>query len=475
MLLRTLALEHPPVQRAVVHQLDGRWMTYYAVRVASPVPPRRAFLGVRHLPMPLLLESAAGLPDITRRSVLVCRPSALFVTHEPEGLLGRVRAWWERERGPAHGAVPAPGPGVYGLLAYEAARGIERLPATTVNDLDLPVAALGRYDAAAVWDHAAGACTVWARSADGVGHAAELMAPLLGAVRAGGPEPTVATPVLPSRAASSHDWPAYRDMVERVQAYIRAGDVFQANLAQRLDAPWAHDAWTLYDRLMGINPSPFSALADFGDWQLASCSPERLVTVRGDHVETRPIAGTRPRGRTVEEDAAFQRELRVDPKECAEHVMIADMARNDIGRVCEYGTVRPASLAHLEAYSHVWHITSSIVGRRRSGVDPWHVLGATFPGASITGVPKVRCMEIIDELERTARGPYTGSLGWVAPTGDCDWNILIRTIALRAGRAYAHVGGGIVADSDARREYAETWAKAAALLAALGAEPPAAA
>lgn len=448
-------------------------MTYYAERVARPVSPRRAYLGVRSRPMPLLLESAAGRAEIARRSVLVADPGAVFMARETNGLFGRLRAWWELETGACHGQVPAPGPGVYGLLTYEAARAVERLPSTAHDDVGLPVAAFGRYDAAAVWDHAAETCTVWGRSASGAEHAAEVMAPLLAAVRDGGPEPKAPDIAGTACVASSHDWPAYAAMVRRAQAYIRAGDIFQANLAQRLRAPWPHDAWTLYDRLMRINPSPFSVLADFGDWQVVSCSPERLVRVQGDDVETRPIAGTRPRGSTADEDDALSRELRLDPKECAEHIMIVDMARNDIGRVCAYGSVQPASLAHLEAYSHVWHIVSSIVGKRRPRADPWNVVGATFPGASVTGVPKIRCMEIIDELESYARGAYTGSVGWVAPTGDCDWNILIRTLTLHEGTAYGHVGGGIVADSDPRREYAETWAKAAALLQALGAVAPA--
>ena len=152
--------------------------------------------------------------------------------------------------------------------------------------------------------------------------------------------------------------------------------------------------------------------------------------------------------------------------------MIVDMARNDIGRVCEYGSVHPVSLAHMESYSHVSHIVSEVAGQRRAGLNPWDLIAATFPGASITGVPKVRCMEVIDELEPVRRGPYTGSVGWVAPTGDCDFNILIRTVLLRGGIAYAHVGGGIVADSEPEREYRETWAKAGALLDALGVCPP---
>lgn len=468
-----MALRHAgpatvPLPRGRVRALDGRETVYYAVELPHPVPPRDAYVAVQDGAWPLLLESAAGLPDIAERSMLVVNPSATFVAHEPDRLLERLHRWWATETGRCAGEIPAPGPGVYGLLTYEAARGIERLPCTTVDDMGLPIALFGRYDAAAVWDHRRGdSCIVWGRSSHGPAHAARLMNPLLEAVRFGG---AYARPVRPSvpTIRTSHEWSAYASMVERARAYIRAGDIFQANLAQRLAVPWCADAWSLYERLMQVNPSPFSVLADFGEWAVVSCSPERLVRVAGDRIETRPLAGTRPRGRSLAEDAALRRELRVDPKECAEHIMIVDMARNDIGRVCTLGSVRPASLAHLESYSHVSHIASNIVGRLRRGVGPWEVIRAVFPGASITGVPKVRCMEIIDELEPVRRGAYTGAFGWIAPTGDCDWNILIRTITLCGGQAYAHVGGGIVADSDARQEYAETWAKAAALLAALG-------
>ncbi len=470
MALRQATPRTVPLPQGRVRRRDGREVLYYAVEVPHPVPPRAAYLGVRDGDRPLLLESAAGLPEIARRSVLAVNPTETFEADDPHRLLERLHAWWARETGVCDGQVPAPGPGVYGLLTYEAARAIERLPATTVDELRLPLATFGRYDAAAVWDHHRGGCTVWARSHRDASHAAHLMAPLVEAVRFGGAQCRYGCPAT-APVASSHDWPAYAAMVHRAQAYIRAGDIFQANLAQRLTVPWPHDAWNLYDRLMRINPSPFSVLADFGPWEIISCSPERLVRLHGDLVETRPLAGTRPRGRSASEDAALRRELRIDPKECAEHIMIVDMARNDIGRVCELGSVRPGSLAHLESYSHVSHIASNIVGRRRAGVGPWDVIRAVFPGASITGVPKVRCMEIIDELEPVRRGAYTGAAGWVAPTGECDWNILIRTITLRGGRAYAHVGGGIVADSDPQREYQETWAKAAALLAALGAAP----
>lgn len=256
-------------------------------------------------------------------------------------------------------------------------------------------------------------------------------------------------------------------MVNRAKEYIAAGDIFQANLSQRLCFPFAGSPMELYRRLTRINPSPFAFYFDFEDFQLVSCSPERLVRVADGVVETRPIAGTRPRGRTAAEDDAMRKELMLHPKECAEHIMIVDMARNDIGRVCTCGTVQPDELMVIEQYSHVFHIVSNIVGKLSPGCTCFDVLAAVFPGASITGVPKIRCMEIIDELEAVRRGPYTGSLGWISYAGEMDMNIIIRTFVIKNGQAYIQVGGGVVADSEPEREYQESLNKAQALIEAL--------
>jgi anthranilate/para-aminobenzoate synthase component I len=256
-------------------------------------------------------------------------------------------------------------------------------------------------------------------------------------------------------------------MVERTKEYIVAGDIFQANLSQRLCFPFDGNPIELYHRLSKINPSPFAFYFDFGDFQLVSCSPERLIRLTEDYVETRPIAGTHPRGRDKAEDDLMRSRMIRHPKERAEHIMIVDMARNDIGRVCVYGSVRPDELMVIEQYSHVFHIVSNIVGTLMPGRDCFDLLAATFPGASITGVPKVRCMEIIDELEPVRRGPYTGSLGWISYAGDVDLNIIIRTFLTKSGHAYIQVGGGVVADSVPEREYQETLHKAQALIEAI--------
>jgi anthranilate/para-aminobenzoate synthase component I len=267
--------------------------------------------------------------------------------------------------------------------------------------------------------------------------------------------------------SSTHTIEEYRTMVERTKEYIVAGDIFQANLSQRLCFPFEGSPIELYHRLSAINPSPFAFYFDFGDFQLVSCSPERLIRLTNDFVETRPIAGTHPRGRDKAEDDLMRSTMIGHPKERAEHIMIVDMARNDIGRVCTCGSVRPDELMVIEQYSHVFHIVSNIVGTLLPDRDCFDLLAATFPGASITGVPKVRCMEIIDELEPVRRGPYTGSLGWISYSGDMDLNIIIRTFLAKNGNAYIQVGGGIVAYSRPDREYQETLHKARALIEAI--------
>ncbi len=256
--------------------------------------------------------------------------------------------------------------------------------------------------------------------------------------------------------------------VQRALEYIAAGDVYQANLSRQWLGESRHiDPMGIYARLRRSNPGPFSALLRIGEFAIMSSSPERLVCIRGDRVSTRPIAGTRPRGATAGEDAALVRSLIDDDKERAEHVMLIDLERNDLGRVCEGGTIAVDEYMTVESYAHVHHIVSSVSGRLRAGVSPLRVIRALFPGGTITGCPKVRCMEIIAELERVGRGAYTGSLGYLNRDGSCDFNILIRTIVAEGGRVRFRAGAGIVADSNAVRELEETRAKARGMLQAL--------
>lgn len=261
----------------------------------------------------------------------------------------------------------------------------------------------------------------------------------------------------------------YLDNVSRIKEYIKDGDVFQVNLSRQWYAR-LHDNvgnGSIFKRLKKSNPAPFSALADFGDKSIISSSPERLVKVQGRKIDTRPIAGTRPRGNTVDLDQENLDELIAHPKERAEHIMLIDLERNDLGRVCEPGSVTVNELMVLETYSHVHHIVSNVQGKLKKQVTPSDVIRAVFPGGTITGCPKVRCMEIIAELEQTDRGPYTGSLGYVNHSGDMDLNILIRTLVKQGNQLSFRAGAGIVADSIPEKELEETRAKAKGLLLAL--------
>jgi para-aminobenzoate synthetase component 1 len=259
----------------------------------------------------------------------------------------------------------------------------------------------------------------------------------------------------------------YVDAVEKCRQYIIAGDIFEVNLSQRFEAELAITPYELYRRLRQINPAPFACYLGFDEVSVVSASPERFLRLRGDWVETRPIKGTRPRGKTPEEDETLANELLSSSKDRAENIMIVDLERNDLGRVCRFGTVKVTELAILEVFPTVFHLTSTVVGRLREGKNCIDLLKATFPGGSITGAPKVRAMEIIDELEPTKRSVYTGNIGYLSFNGDLDLNIAIRTFLVKGEKAYFQVGGAVVYDSDPEAEYQETLDKARALVNAI--------
>lgn len=253
----------------------------------------------------------------------------------------------------------------------------------------------------------------------------------------------------------------FESIVRRAKRYIESGDIYQANLSQRFSFDFKGSSLKLYGALRKINPSPFASFFRLGDTEIISSSPERLVSLKGNHCETRPIAGTRPRGKKME------KELRANVKERAEHIMLVDLERNDLGRVCDYRSVRVEELMKIEKYSHVIHLVSKVTGKLQKGKDALDLLRAVFPGGTITGCPKIRCMEIIDELEPARRGIYTGSIGYIDFQGNMDLNIVIRTILLKKNRGYFQTGAGIVYDSDPRREYEETLHKGEAMAHAL--------
>ncbi len=264
------------------------------------------------------------------------------------------------------------------------------------------------------------------------------------------------------------DQPSFERMVLRAKEYIASGDIYQVNLSQRISADISGDPLELYLRLREINPSPFACYLPMGQVTIAGCSPERLLRVEGDLVETRPIAGTRPRvARNTFADRRYAQELLLSPKERAEHIMLVDLERNDLGRVCEYGSVEVNELMAVEEYSHVRHIVSNIRGKLREECERLDAVTAAFPGGTITGTPKIRSMEIIEELEPVERGLYTGSVGYLSFSGEMDLNIVIRTFLIMEGRLHIQAGAGIVADSIPEKEYEETLRKGQALLEAV--------
>ena len=417
---------------------------------------------------PHLLESAAEGPN-ARWDILFAFPGETLTLHADGqlagipgaggGFLDRLDQCWRGSAGQTREGLPFSG-GWFLYLGYELAGQIEprlQLPAGAG-----PVASATRFPAAVLRERSSGQCLLVAETghSDLLDAMEEDIARLLPAARTELPEAVIEEepPVL------------FEHNVRRALDYIRDGDIFQANLSRAWRGRFARPVppATLYRRLRRANPGPFNGLATWEGRAVVSSSPERLVEVRGREIATRPIAGTRPRGADAGSDRGLSRELLAHPKERAEHIMLIDLERNDLGRVCEYGSVRADELMVLESYAHVHHIVSSVRGRLREGVTPGQVIRALFPGGTITGCPKVRCMEIIAELEGEARGAYTGSMGYLNHDGSMDLNILIRTVELREdGRFEFRAGAGIVADSDPGRELEETRAKARGMLAAL--------
>ncbi len=386
--------------------------------------------------------------------------------------------------------------GAAGYVAYDWGLTLERLPAPRYDDLALPDLVIGLYDWVLAWDHESS--RAWLISTgipelapDARRARAALRADSvrrhIGATRRSdaGPRPLVPAPSYPRAYAPSHLidpvwWPRslqlrssfarteYLAAVENVREYIFAGDIFQANLSQRFEAATDESAWSFYTRLRKRNAAPFAAFVDFPEVVAVSASPERFLHVdaRG-HVETRPIKGTRPRGFGPEHDAALGQALAESAKDRAENLMIVDLMRNDLSRVCAPGSVRVSALFSLEHYATVHHLVSTVIGDLSSGTDAIDALRAAFPGGSITGAPKLRAMEIIAEVEPSRRGVYCGSIGYWSVTGELDTNIAIRTAVLQNGRVYFSAGGGIVADSNPEHEYLETLDKARAMIDAL--------
>jgi anthranilate synthase component I len=436
-------------------------------------------------PHRFLLESVTGGEQVSRYSFLGAAPREIYrlfpdrlerqrdgrvesLPGEPLAALRGVVAGVTAARG----MVPFTG-GFLGWFGYDLVRLLERLPSRPPDHDGLPVAMLGRFDCVLAFDHARQRLLGIANEIEGESTAADAeraLDELETLLRAPAPSHAAALPASPPAsplATPSLDGAAFRAAVRAAKEHIAAGDIFQVVLARRFRVPYAGAPLALYRALRLVNPSPYMVLLESPEVALAGASPEMLVRKTGGRIATRPIAGTRPRGADAESDRRLGEELLADPKERAEHVMLVDLGRNDVGRVSRAGSVRVESFMAVERYSHVMHLVSNVEGDLAAELGGLDALLACFPAGTVSGAPKIRAMEIIDALEPEARGPYAGAVGYLSYGGDLDTCITIRTLVMRGGETSVTAGAGIVADSDPAAEERETESKAAALLQAV--------
>ncbi|GMR08549.1 MAG: aminodeoxychorismate synthase component I [Gammaproteobacteria bacterium] len=428
---------------------------------------------------PFLLESVAHGTPQARFDILFAFPQATmtltgldtvktdYQENPGHDFLHELDNWWSQQRVDLLQDCPVPFHGGWFLyLGYELAGQVEpglKLPLTATS---MPTAFATRIPAAIIHDHDNDKS--WLMIERGQHNASQLLEQMAADIRAH--DKYVAVEKIHHRDLMTEEDPqTYLDRVHKILGYIREGDVFQVNLSRRWDGDLesSDEDVAIYSRLKKTNPAPFAGLARYNDICIMSTSPERLISINEHIIQTRPIAGTRPRSNDQQHDQAYSEELLGHPKERAEHIMLIDLERNDLGRVCEPGSIHVSELMILESYAHVHHIVSNVQGKLRDDVTPGQAIRATFPGGTITGCPKVRCMEIIAELEQESRGPYTGSMGYLNRDGSLDLNILIRTLLRQGSHVILRAGAGIVADSDPRRELEETRSKAKGLLLAL--------
>jgi anthranilate synthase component 1 len=449
------------------------WQTF----VEDCETPVSAFLKLRGAGPAFLLESAEQGQRVGRWSFIGYKPRRLVRWDLADGgdPYAIAAAEVSRQRqAPLPGLPPFAG-GAVGFFGYDCVRAVERLPEPNPDALGLPDMALMLSDVIVAFDHLKHETTVlanayveedggidaaYARAVESIREVRERLAgPLPRADRAGPHSEPRFEPNMPREA--------FEAMVARIIEYVHAGDAFQVVPSQRWSAEVPMEPFSLYRGLRHVNPSPYMYFLDFEDFQLVGASPEPLLTVSGRRASTRPIAGTRPRGATADEDRAIAEDLLADPKERAEHVMLVDLGRNDLGRVCEYGSVEVESFMAVETYSHVVHIVSNVAGTLRADVGAVDALRSMLPAGTLSGAPKVRAMEIIDELEPVKRGAYGGAVGWLSYTGELDTCICIRTVVVADGVAHVQAGGGTVADARPDYEYEESRSKARGVVRAI--------
>ncbi len=467
--VRELAREHNlmPLSASYIEDCETPVSAFLKLRALDPGEP--AFL----------LESADQGQRVGRWSFIGFRPRAVLRWSlrdggDPYALAAEHVARFDQA--PMDQAPPFTG-GAVGFFGYDLVRAVEPLGEPPSDPLGLPDMALMLSDVLVVFDHLKHTVQIIANAdvlcEPDVERAYEAAAATIAEIREAlaGPVPGVERPAVTARDLPQFESNVSREhfeaMVARIVEYIYAGDAFQVVPSQRWSAPVPVEAFSIYRGLRAVNPSPYMYFLDFGDFQVAGASPEPLLTVTGRHVSTKPIAGTRPRGGSPEEDRRIAAELLADEKERAEHVMLVDLGRNDLGRVCEYGSVTVDELMEIESYSHVMHIVSSVSGTLREGVGAMDALRSVLPAGTLSGAPKVRAMQIIDELEPIKRGGYGGAIGYLSYAGDLDTAIHIRTVVVKDGVAHIQAGGGTVADARPDYEYEESVAKARAAMRAI--------
>jgi anthranilate synthase component I len=465
--VRALAREHNvvPLRTTFIDDTETPVSAFLKLRGRNPEHP--AFL----------LESAERGQVVGRWSFIGVRPRNVIRWRlgDPGDPYAIAAEEVERHRQAPLPDLPPFSGGAVGLFGYDLVRTVETTLAEPNPDpVGLPDLALMLSDVLVVFDHlkhtvtilvnvyAEDASEVDAAYADALATMAKARALLAGPVPRFGSRPRAGRPLFRPNMPRER----FEGMVSRIVEYVHAGDAFQVVPSQRWSAPLALDPFSVYRGLRVVNPSPYMYFLDFQDFQIAGASPEPLLTVTGREASTRPIAGTRPRGANAAEDARIAEELLADEKERAEHVMLVDLGRNDLGRVCEYGTVTVDDFMAVETYSHVMHIVSRVSGRLRPEVRATDALRSMLPAGTLSGAPKVRAMEIIDELEPVKRGGYGGAIGYLGYTGDLDTCIHIRTVVMKDGQAHVQAGGGTVADAKPDYEFAESEAKAGAVLRA---------
>ena len=442
-----------------------------------------------------LLEAVEHGESVGRYSFIGCDPNVVIrcrgqevdvsyhgvderVVESVQNPLHFLREFMQRYRPAPEPDLPPFSGGAVGYMAYDIVRNFERLPDGNPDDLKLPDSIMMIAESLAIFDHVRRR-TILLANAHVLGdpheayqravHKIEMLAERLRRTLRPAelpPSPTAAAGEA-GEVTSNVTRETFEAGVEKAREYIHAGDAFQIVLSQRFSKPYDGDPFDIYRALRAVNPSPYMFYLKMGDVQLAGSSPEILVRVTKGEVVVRPIAGTRRRGQNHQEDLDLERDLLADPKECAEHIMLVDLGRNDVGRVAESGSVRATELMVIERYSHVMHIVSNVTGKLRPGKDAFDAIEACFPAGTLSGAPKIRAMEIIDEVENLRRGPYGGAVGYLSFDGNLDSCITIRTCIIKDGRVYVQAGAGIVADSQPAAEYEETRNKAQALLKAV--------